>query len=90
MMQFNPQTKELFDEEGKLIKRLECRQNLRWDEFGFLKGTKNRLCQTCDSEILETVNDTSSSLRAFLRNKPNACIHVHVGQENIRLTHHAE
>lgn len=88
MMQFNPKTKELFDEEGRLIKRLECQLNKQWDEFGFLTGTKNRLCTSCDSEIMETVFETSESLRSHLNSHPNACIHIHVGQKNIRLTHH--
>jgi hypothetical protein len=88
MMQFNPQTKELFDEEGRLIKRLECQYNKQWNEFGLLVGTKNRLCHQCDSEIMETVYETSDSLRSHLKNYPHACIHIFVGQKNIRLTHH--
>ena len=85
-MKINPITKELFTDNGELIKQLHCPYNLRWDEVIAVEGnTKNELCVQCEHEIIDTKGYSDRELLHVVQSRENCCLKLDLEQENIKV-----
>ncbi|MFZ4620299.1 MAG: hypothetical protein ACOYNS_07060 [Bacteroidota bacterium] len=85
-MKINPITKELFTDDGELIKRLHCPHSLRWDEQIDVDGrSSNAICAHCEHEIIDTKGYGDRELLHVVMNKEKCCLKLDLEQENIKV-----
>lgn len=86
-MKFNPITKRLFADDGRLIKQLQCRRRVSWDQFAPTADGKARLCDQCDHLVFDTAQFTEEGLVALMSDNPSACLKVDFNQDNLTIIH---
>ncbi len=85
-MKINPITKELFTDEGTMIKRLHCPYNVRWDALESIHNIDTvKKCSICNHEILDTASLNDADIYRIVTNNPNTCLKVDLNQYNIRI-----
>jgi hypothetical protein len=84
-MIFKPATKQLFTDDGTLIKELSCPKNIKWDDLSQADGTANRTCSICQKNIFDTANCTDRQIIDLVRNEPSICLKINPDQENIKI-----
>ena len=85
-MRFNPIKKELYNDNGQLIKKLHCPYSMHWDELNLVEGAANgRNCSICESTILDTADYTEAELVKLVKENPTTCLKVDLNQSNIRI-----
>ncbi len=84
-MQFNPQTKSLYTSEGKLLKKLHCPLRKEWEDLKVLPERQSRLCEACCNKVVDTAFYSEEALVVLLREKPETCLKIELGQENIQI-----
>jgi hypothetical protein len=91
-MKFDPNTKELFTDEGELIKVLYCPLRMRWEQLDVRPGTPHRQCSECNHSVLDTATYSDAQVLLAVRSDPSTCLCVRASQSNVTLlpTRHAE
>ena len=85
-MKFNPRTKEIFTDNGHLIKRLDCPYKIKWENLIAEKGNpKIKLCLNCNHPIIDTANFNDYELLGLIEQKPNTCLKVDLNQNNLKV-----
>ena len=88
-MKFNPITKTLYTDNGKLIKKMHCPYpTLKWNDLSYIDGSMSRFCDICDSNVVETKEYTDEGLLNLLHQEPDTCLKIDFNQDNIRIVHH--
>ncbi len=78
-MKFNPQTRQLFTDDGLLIKEMHC--PYQRDQIKLtLKGLKTLNCSVCDHTLLLAHGYTEQELVQHLQNEPKTCLLVDLSQ----------
>lgn len=89
-MKFNPITQQLFTDSGILVKVLHCPLFKRWDDLTDIALSQNKLCDSCNHNVLETSLLKEDELLNLLQVNPNTCLKVYLNQTNITITYHNE
>ena len=85
---FDPRTKELYTNSGKLIKKLHCPFTVNWNELGnTAESNCSRICTKCTTPILDTANYKDRELWKILVAAPDTCLKVDLNQANISIIH---
>ena len=85
-MKYNPATRELFSEEGRLIRKLSCPGNKRWENLKLVpQKCSQRLCEKCDHHVTDTSALSEDELITLLRDRPDTCINIRLDQDNISI-----
>jgi hypothetical protein len=84
-MRFDPSTKELFTDDGELVKVLHCPRRMRWEQLGSSAGSPHRTCGECDHGVLDTAALSDDQVLAAVRADPSTCLCVRAGQQNLTL-----
>ena len=87
LMKFNPLTKQLFTEDGRLIKRMHCPFRLDWRKLQLTEDVGARRCGICQHEVTDTALRTEEELLALLAEHPEACLKVDLNQPNLTITY---
>ena len=89
-MKFNPTTKEIFTDNGQLIKRLDCPYKMNWDKLLPTNGNANtRLCSTCNHQIIDTSALSDTKLFELVQQNPDTCLKVDLYQNNLKIISNA-
>ncbi|MDP2385634.1 MAG: hypothetical protein Q8M29_04635 [Bacteroidota bacterium] len=85
-MKFNPITKELYKEDGSLIKKLNCPYKVSWDKLIPAKENPNaKLCSNCNHHIIDTSAYSDEELFSMVQSKPDTCLKINLNQNNIKI-----
>ena len=88
-MKYNPLTKTLYSDNGKLIKKMHCPYpSLQWSDLSSIDGSMDRFCSICESDVIETKDFTDESLLQLLQDNPDTCLKIDFDQKNLRIVHH--
>lgn len=84
-MKFNPITKDVFTDQGKFIKQLNCPYKMNWET---LEGTNpdRRKCSNCDHFIINTKHLEDVVLLKMVKQNPKVCLKIDLNQDNVKLT----
>lgn len=86
-MKFNPLTKRLFTNDGRLIKQLHCPFRLDWRKLQLTEHVGARRCGICEHEVTDTALRTEEELLELLAENPEACLKVDLNQPNLTITY---
>lgn len=86
-MKFDPGTKELFTDDGELVKVLRCPLRMRWEQLATSDDSPHRTCGECAHPVLDTAALSDAEVLAAVRTDPSTCLCVRAGQENLSLLH---
>ena len=87
LMKFNPNTKQLFTNEGVLIKRLHCPRGLKWSDMR-RSDSIQRACDFCERNIIDTQNLNDEAVLAIVLQDTSACLKLDLNDSNIRIINH--
>ena len=83
-MKFNPISREVFTDQGKFLKKLDCPYQMNWESMA--KTAENqRICKVCERSVLDTEKLTDSKLSAILAEDPTTCLKINLDQHNLTL-----
>lgn len=83
-MKYNPITKEVFSDEGQLIKKLDCPFRVKWEDLNDHHSTF-RKCLNCDRSILDTKYLSEEELIETMNKDPNTCLKLDFNQDNVKI-----
>ncbi|MDB5004933.1 MAG: hypothetical protein JWQ34_3158 [Mucilaginibacter sp.] len=86
-MKYNPITQTLFTDSLTALKKLHCPLNKHWDELTNIAHSQDRLCATCQHQVLDTALLNERDLQRLLQLNPNTCLKVDINQFNITITY---
>jgi len=85
-MKFIALTRELFKDNGILIKKLNCPFRMKWNDLKQVNESKgNRYCSECNHQILDTANYNEDELYEKLQLHPDTCLKIDLDQNNIEI-----
>ncbi len=67
-MKYKVETKELFTDQGILLKKMQCPVEVKWEEMQPGKNDLEKICTQCNKMVLDI--DTLSEEIIYLRSKP--------------------
>jgi hypothetical protein len=86
-MKFNPITKDIYTDNGKFIKTMNCPFKISWNRLE--KITSNaRKCLNCNHIVLDTKNVSDSELLKIVKENPKTCLKIDLNQKNIIIESH--
>jgi hypothetical protein len=84
---FDPVCGKLCDSEGAFLKYVNCPRLKSWGDLaptGHL-GTGARFCNACDKSVIDTENMSPEDVVSVVRDDPDACLRIRIGQDNIEI-----
>ncbi len=88
-MKYNPFTKILYTDDDKVIKKMFCPYiNLQWNDLTSIEDSKDRFCEICESNVVETNSMTDDDVFELLQKNPDTCLKIDMDAKNIRMVNH--
>ena len=84
-MKYDPIKKQLFTDNGLLIKNLNCPIKMNWENLKSNNGNKFRTCSECEKSVIDTDFYSDNELYKIMQENPNLCLKVSLNQKNVRL-----
>ena len=84
-MKFDIAKRELFTDDGELIKLLHCPLRMRWEQLGASTDSPHRTCAECDHQVLDTAVLSDAAVLAAVRADPTTCLCVTARQGNLTI-----
>jgi hypothetical protein len=75
-MKYNPDTKELFTDNGILLKKMQCPINVDWESMQAGKNDLEKICLHCNKPVLNTDFLTEDEVMFLLKKDGNKCLKV--------------
>ena len=83
-MKFNPIKKEIYSDNGQLIKKLNCPYKIKWENLE-LTNTGARRCENCDHMILDTELLNENEIIKLVKDNPYTCLKIGLNQQNVKI-----
>jgi hypothetical protein len=87
LMKFNPNTRQLFTNEGVLIKRLHCPRGVKWRELRHSDSIQ-KYCYFCEKNIIDIQNFDDEAVLAIAMQDTSVCLKLDLNDSNIRIINH--
>jgi len=87
LMKFNPNTKQLFTNEGDLLKRLHCPHGVKWNDLHHSDAIK-KYCHFCGKNIIDTQNLDDDAVIAIVIQDEGVCLKLDLNDPAIRIINH--
>ncbi|MEO8086337.1 MAG: hypothetical protein ABI763_05935 [Bacteroidota bacterium] len=84
-MILNKNTRELFTDNGDLIKKLHCPFQKEWAELGKTQSSSTRLCNQCGKSVHDSKHFSDAELSQLIRENPETCLKINSHQSNLTL-----
>ncbi len=85
-MKYNPFTKILYTDDNRIIKKMFCPYvDLQWSDLSSIENSKDRFCEICESNVVETQGMSDDSVFELLQNYPDTCLKIDMDTDNIRM-----
>ena len=84
---FDPVHKTLRDSQGVVLKAMDCPRLVSWGDLAVITNQKEsrRLCDSCGRGVIDTDKLAVGHLVRAVRDDPEMCLRVRVGQENVEI-----
>lgn len=82
-MIFRLKTRELFTNDGRLVKKMFCPLAAEWDELAGDGSDPSRMCQSCKKKVYDTDLISEEALFKMAQEDKNLCVKVDIDSENI-------
>ncbi|WP_017733011.1 hypothetical protein [Nafulsella turpanensis] len=82
-MIFRLKTKELFTNDGRLIKKLYCPLEAEWDGMEKNENPTSRTCESCNKKVFDTDLISEEVLFKMVKEDESLCVKVDMDSENI-------
>jgi hypothetical protein len=76
-------TKELFTNDGRLIKKMHCPLAAEWDELEREESVRSRMCQACNKKVYDTARIPEETLLKMAQEDKSLCVKVDLDSENV-------
>lgn len=86
-MQFNPETKALYTDDGELVKVLHCPLRKEWNQLALLPVSTHRTCADCERMVLDTASMSDAEVLSAVQADPTTCLAVNSHQANVTILH---
>ena len=77
-MKYNNVTKELYTDNGILLKKMECPQIIDWDNLEKGKNDLEKFCNYCKKSVLNTDYLNDEEVLMVIRHDRDKCLKVNV------------
>lgn len=83
----DPVHKTLRDSQGRVLKVLNCPQLALWQDLAVIANQEDqhRFCGACGKLVIDTEQWTAGRLVRAVRDDPEACLRIRVGQGNVEI-----
>jgi hypothetical protein len=85
-MKFNPVSQRLYTDDGQLIKQLECRFPVRWDEMQQTGIPGVRRCDICEDGVIDSAGFSDEKIVQMVEQNNKLCLRVSLSQANLKIT----
>jgi hypothetical protein len=75
-MRYNVETRELFTNEGTLIKKMYCPIDVNWEKMEPGKNDLERICRHCNKSVIDTDFLTDEEILFLLNQDRDRCIKI--------------
>ena len=86
-MLFNPSTKQLFTNQGDLIKTLHCPRGAKLSDMRHTDSTHS-MCNLCEGNIINTKNLNDKDVLSIISKDASTCLKLELNDPNIRIINH--
>ena len=87
-MKFNPITNELFTDDERFIKKMNCPYMVSWMSLATsddMVDSRSRLCQQCQRPVVDATQVSEQEILAMQQKNPNLCLKIDIDSDDILL-----
>ncbi len=83
-MKYNLTTKEIFTDEGQLIKKMNCPEKAEWDTMEKGNNDLKRTCKICNKSVIDTEFLSDDEVLFLVEKDVNTCLRIisHINVNN--------
>lgn len=82
-MKFDPASRTLLTDDGRLIKHLSCHRRMRLEQLQPDPHIGHWHCAVCVHQVLDTAVLSEQELQAAVADNPGLCLLIRRGQPNV-------
>lgn len=82
-MIFKFKTKELFTNDGRLIKKMYCPLAAEWDKLESNGSDTSRVCSSCVKKVYDTERISEETLFKMAQEDNSLCVKIDMDSDNI-------
>ena len=75
-MKYNTETKELFTDNGILLKKMQCPTEVDWEKMDPGKNDLEKICNQCNKSVLNTDTLSDEEVMFVLSENPDKCLKI--------------
>ena len=75
-MKYKVDTKELFTDDGVLIKKMQCSIRVDWDKMEPGKNDLERICSHCNKAVMNIEYLKDEEVLFLMKKKPDTCLKI--------------
>jgi hypothetical protein len=83
-MKYNEKTKELFTDDGLLLKKMNCPENIDWKKMEKGKNDLERKCSICEKSVLDTSFLSDSEILHVMTMDKSICLKINVSSNKLK------
>jgi hypothetical protein len=76
-MKYKIETKELYTDNGLLVKKMQCPKVVYWDNMMPGKNDIERICSHCNKSVLNVDFFSDDEILFLLNKRPETCIKIY-------------
>ena len=83
-MKYNPATKEIFTDNGKFIKKMNCPEKAQWETMEKGISDLKRTCNICNKSVIDTEFLSDDEVLYIVEKDANTCLRIisHINVNN--------
>ncbi len=75
-MKYNPTSKEIFTNEGQLIKKMNCPEKVEWETMEKGENVLKRKCNICNKSVIDTEFLSDDEVLFLVEKDANTCLRI--------------
>jgi hypothetical protein len=75
-MKYNEKTREVFTDNGQLIKKMNCPQNIDWEKMEKGKNDLERNCSICKKSVIDTEFLSDAEVLYIMNQDNDKCLRI--------------
>ncbi len=75
-MKYNPTTKEIYTDEGRFIKKMNCPEKAEWENMEKGENDLKRTCEICNKSVVDTEFLSDDELLFLVEKDANTCLRI--------------
>jgi hypothetical protein len=75
-MKYKVDTKELYTDNGVFVKKMQCSNDVEWENMQPGKNDLERICSECDKSVLNAEFLSDDEVLFLMRRRPDTCVKI--------------